>query len=784
MRGILALMGAMLMAYPALSEPVRIRSGEHENFTRIVFDLPNRGKWKLREENEKAIFTFAGQELEFDTSSAFDRLSDGRLSAISSGPGVDSVTIELGCNCLLSTFWYGGTSLVVDIRDDDKPPQFEPVTEASDPVIDRPLPPPDTAERRRIFSGPHRLPEVNTSVAADLAIENLSSDLSVVSARPTQSGETHSPAPVPADAPVADMHDTRDALLRQIGRAASQGLLSPNMELPGKIEQDHPTPEANSSAAPMIAEAEVNPDATNHINLRAQSSIDRDFLGAFAEASGDSANPTCINPGLIDVAAWGTDEPFADQIGAVRIRLSGEFDRTDAAVALELTRLYLYFGFGVESLQALKLAVPETRETALLKDLAAIFKQGYAPSGSHLAGQLDCNAPISLWSALSYQTLPTDVAIDEKAILLGFNSLPPHLRSYLGPILSGRFLKAGHPSISDQILNILERNEETTTPQADLAKAEIVLAEGAHEEAEDILDDVITSGTKPSAEALLRKIDTALAAGHEISFETAQLAGAYAQENRDETLGRELSQAYVVSLAASGAFNQSYQELARLGAEFNPENKHDAQSRMLGYLTLNADDMTFLEHVFSDHIGLPGDMNAQDVNNVAKRLLALGFAEKARQFLIPPAVGENRRNRALLRAEALLLENRPRQAEVELLGLAGEDANILRARARSMVGEHNAAARLFASGNQQDMAKREAWLAEDWEMVLSSGDPVFTDVAMLVKPDKSPADDTISAADDTAVLAHDRALIEASSSARNSIEALLQSLPGPVTQSE
>jgi hypothetical protein len=782
---ITVLLLALFIAHPALSEPVRIRSGEHKNFTRIVFDLPKRVKWELREKEGKTVLTFTGQELEFDTSTVFNRLSDGRLSAISSGPGIDSLTIELGCECELATFWYGGSSLVVDIRDVDETAQEDPVIQATESA-NRPSPiPVSEIERRRASSAPIILPEINSSIAAALTIAEFSSDLPAAAVEPTEPSEINISDPVTAQVPVRDMHKTREALLRQIGRAASQGLLSPSMALPGKSAQqngqDHTVTDDNSDTSPMLAEAEVSPETTDHINLRAQSSIDRDFLGALAQASGEAADATCIKPKQIDVATWGTDEPFAEQIGAVRIRLSGEFDKTDEAVALELTRLYLYFGFGVEALQTLKLTANETRETALLKDLATIFKHGYAPAGSQLAGQLNCDAPISLWSALSYQTLPTDVPMNDNSILRGFNALPPHLRSYLGPILSRRFLEAGHQTISDRLLRILNRSEETTTPDADLVKAEIVIAEGAHVVAGEILDDVVTSGAKPSAEALLLKIETALEADQEISFETAQLAGAYAQENRDEALGRELSQAYVVSLAASGAFDQSYQEFTRLKSQLQPETQHIAQSRILGFLAANADDMTFLEHVFTDHADQLDNMNAQVINTVAKRLLALGFTDKARTFLIPPAAGEQGRTRALLRAEASLLDNRPRQAEVDLLGLTGVDVNQLRAKARSQVGEHMAAAQLFSAGNQPDMAKREAWLAEDWDMVLAANDPVLTDVAMLVKPD-IPPDAAAPLAGDAGVLAQGRALIEASSSTRSTIESLLLSQPGPAAQ--
>lgn len=775
----------LFLAHTAWAESAMVRSGEHGNFSRIVIDLPKRVEWKLSKEGGKAVLAFAGQELEFDTSTVFNRLSEGRLVEISGGPGNDSLTIVLGCECELATFWFGKSSLVVDIRDVNEPTQIEPIAQGNEQSSDPRQEPASKIELTTDSDPQLALPDVNLSTAAVLTMSEFPSDIPTVSVGESNLAVINNSDPVITQASERDMHKTRERLLRQISRAASQGLLSPSVDLSStQGPQDQHAYGSDGNAPPLIPEAEGSTESTDHINLSAQSSIDRDFLNTLAQTTGTSDSPVCIKPNQIDVAVWGKDEPFAGQIGAVRVRLSGEFDKTDEAAALELARLYLYFGFGVEANQTLQLVTKETRDTKLLKDLAAIFEHGYAPDGSPLAGQLNCDAPVSLWSALSYQTLPTNVPMDDNSILRGFNALPPHLRSYLGPILARRFLEAGHQSTSDRLLRILDRSDETSTPDADLVKAEIDIAKGAHDDAEVILDDVVISGSKPSADALLLKIETALEAGHEISFETAQLAGAYAQENRDEVLGRALYQAYVVSLAASGAFDQSYLEFTRLQAELKPENQHEIQSRILGFLTANADEMTFLKHVFSDYAGQPDALDAKAGNAAATRLLALGFVPKARQFITPQAAGRQGRVRALLRAEASLMESHPRQAEVDLLGLVGEDVDILLAKARSQVGEHKAAAQLFASGKQPDMAKREAWLAEDWDMVLAANDPVLTDVAMLVKPDITAADAMVPVPSDVGVLAQGRALIDASSTTRDTIVALLQSQPGPDAQNE
>ncbi len=774
-----AFLAAMLMAGPGFSEPVKIRSGEHDTFTRIVLDLPKRSEWTLNKSGKDAVLTFTGQKFEFDTGAVFNRLSQGRLGEISGGPGADTLTIKLGCDCDLATFWYGRSSLVVDIRDASDPPQATPVAQAPEQANE----PPNLtgAIQTNPPSAPLlTFPDENLSTAASLTMTGFAGNEPAARAEESAPAATNKPDPVTARTPERYMHETRDRLLRQISRAASQGLLSPSVDIPDtSLPPAPPDPSVESETAPVTAASEASTDTADHINLRAQSSIDRDFLSALARASGTSDSPDCISPEQVDVASWGTEEPYASQVGALRLRLSGEFDKTDEDVALKLARLYLYFGFGVEAGQALKLISEKTPDTRLLADLAAIFETGHTADGSQLAGQLTCGAPVSLWSALSYPTLPAGVAMDDNSILLGFNALPPHLRSYLGPVLSRRLLEAGHDATSERILRILDRNKETTTPDADLVRAEMKIAAGAHAEADAILDDVVTTGAGVSAQALLLKIETALEAGDVISYETAQLAGAYAQENRDVTLGHELSQAYVVSLAASGAFDQSYQELKRLMPGLERTNLLAAQSRILGFLSANADDMTFLKHVFAAHKGQPDTLNDGVVNAAAKRLLALGFTTKARQFLTPEADAEHRRMRALLRAELSLKENHPRQAEAALLGLDGEDVNLLLAKARSLIGEHKASAQLFASGNQPSMARREAWLAGDWDMILAADDPVLKDVARMVNQgnDVPQAEGPQTAG--IGELAQGRALIAASSSARDTIDALLQAQPGP-----
>jgi len=163
-------------------------------------------------------------------------------------------------------------------------------------------------------------------------------------------------------------------------------------------------------------------------------------------------------------------------------------------------------------------------------------------------------------------------------------------------------------------------------------------------------------------------------------------------------------------------------------------------------------------------------------NGVAGRLLDLGFPEEASNFTADTVPQSLRRDRAVLNARIALAVKQPRKAEVELLGLEGEDVNLLRARARSMAGEHAAAGDLYASAQEPQAALREKWLAEDWQGLGASENSAVSKLAsVLSAKDEEPADIT----ENTAELWKNRQLLEDSTTIRESIQGLLQTTPTP-----
>ena len=766
MRLVLALFWTLGLAAAAAAQPVEIRSGQHESFTRLIVDLPERAEFEVQNFARQAQVSFPGRSFAFDPSSVFSRISRERIAEISVTEGESAFSIKLNCQCEVTSFWHDRSLLVLDVRPTEKKfAEFEPDEQIEvEPEI-------ETAELEAPKAPPRRIPvtKVAGSLAATLANDELKPNEVT---EPVEPEVLMDPSPEGSEVDTESLRAAREQLVRQLSRAASQGLLSPSTNLQSMAGKDS---EPEEPEIPEKSPAQPEPKAI--VNLRAQSSIDRDFLEMLGQVPNGFSSVVCLAEDEIDVGNWASEASFPVQVGALRRDLTGEFDELDVDIALQLARLYIHFGFGLEARDVLMMSGDEPSGFELLLSLAEIVEHGHANRPTELFSQLECDGPSALWSALAHEVLPENQKVNSDAVLRTFSALPIHLRRHLGPILSRRFLEAGDRETADDVLNILDRNDTTVTADAELVAAEIHRAEGKPVDAVETMEGVVEANSVPSAEALIRLIDTSVEAGLDVSFEQALLAGSYAQQHRGETLEPELARVYLVGLSASGAFEQAYEEHARLAQSLTSETSSAVNRAMLHQLTERADDINFLKFALSHHMKDIGDLTPRIANGAAQRLVDIGFPDQARAFLTTNALGESAREQRLLRARIALTGNRPRDAEKELLGLESTEADRLRALARSQIGDHSASAALHSKTGDQAEANRQAWLAEDWEALIDNRSSSYSNGAALAR---LPADgdfaenDTESASQEPRVLARKRNLIQQSTAARVTIQEILE----------
>ena len=747
-RWIAVLLMVAVSAVKASAQTVEVRAGEHDDFTRLVFNLPERMDFEVSRKDAQVDLVFGRSGMRFDTSAVFQRVPTTRLTDIKSQPNRGAVSLSLACNCEIETFWFSNASLVVDISTSTEPePAQSPPSRESQQKIALPTIPETSTQQ----SNATRLTESALSQQPDFAQPPLPD--------PTQ------------EVAEQTLKESRERLLQELGRAATQGLLSPNRDFSAATDDSQV-----SEAAPLPEpEPETPPNPGSNIHLRAENSIDRDMRDILMPGLVERATDSCLDARRVDVASWGKDAPYSQQVSPLRSGLVGEFDAPDKAGVTELIKLYLYFGFGAEAAQLLKQFPGAGKDADLLSELARIIEYGHAGPNSMLVGQMECEPMTALWSTLSYPSLPNNVLLDGDAVLRGFSSLPPHLRSHLGPSLARKFENAGFRRESARIRRVLDRSEETGSPEADLLSAEVALSEGRVEVAEEQLGSLVEDNSEPSAEALLALIDARIQRDAEVSYELAQLAGAYSTEYRGDSMGHKLAQAYLLALAASGAFDQAFDELSALKEDLQ-EKWPETLSGVTSLLARKAPDYEFLHHAIAN-VRYADQLSPETANATAARLLDLGFVGAAEALAANNATGSAEYGRKLIRAEIALLRDRPRQAEAELLGVQSEDAELMRARARSSAGEHDAAHDIYNRIGMRQEAERQAWLDLDWDLLSDATRPEVSSVAQL----------KLGGAEDDremnqGILARDRELIEASATMRAAMTALLAAHPAPEMQ--
>lgn len=744
-----------LWALPALAQNVVVRSGEHEGFTRLVLDFPARRDWQGQAREDGITITFSGQSPAFDLSRAFDRLTQGRLAGIDAPDGSGQLDLTFGCACTTRTFWHSGSMLVIDI-----------LTFATTE-----MPPPRTKEARAAEDETAGLvrpmmarPE---SSAARLVASGIAPPLGM-----TQTG-------LPPIAPATDdmLRTARRTLLEQIAQSANQGLVEP-VGLLNHVAEPWSPPTPLSATVETMPPDDMAPGTVSRLikvlplargdNLRVMGAIDRAPKLALSSAPSHTPTTACLPEATLDVATWGERAPLPEQIGDLYPRLSGEFDVVDPEIALQLARLYIYFGFGREALQVVSLIPSDAQEVSLLLELAAVVDDpDAAPSATRLKQDLGCSGRSALWATLAHEAIPEGELLDHPAILRGFAELPDHLRRHLGPTLARKLLAAKHRETSDMILRGLAPTDLPGNAGEKIARAELAMADDDFNAADQSLKGSLSRNDVDSAQALSALINSRISRGQGIDYDTAQLAAALYQEARGTPLGQDLGRSYLLALTASRSYHEAFAEFDRVSPDLPIETAKETRNEMLHLLVAHAEDLAFFRQTLNEPKAnfsmMPADLNRR----IVERVLTLGFADLADALLNAAPPPEQDPQYRLLKAEIALARGRPRLVEAEIIGLASPEADTLRARARTAFGDYAGAMR-YAKRLKDEAAKQKAaWLARDWQSLLSSGDPSQQKLAMAMTqaaPDKAGG-----------VLSFNRQLIDQSVAARSALSALLAS---------
>lgn len=724
MRTALAIVFFVVSVSVASSEPIRVRSGMHDGFTRLVFYLPARTEWSLNEKEGGATVVVAPRE-RFDIADVYDRIDRVRLSDIRTGKEGGAVEIQFGCDCTMRTEVLVGNVLVLDIVD---PPGNVTTTasnggETDGTSVSRPagLRPPSKLSDAKRLTQTLTLPFGGSEEADTL---ERSRQLASVEAE----------------------------MLEEVARAATQGLLSTHK--PGG-----PQRQASATKLPSVGpdKPDASPAPPPPVALAHTSLSQSDTSGLKLTSEGESCRPDKD----FDLASWAGADGFSAGLGTFRTQLTGEFDDINPEAAVRLARFYVAHGFGAEALSTLNSTAPEGK--VVLRSLARIVDAGYDPAGAPFAKETDCDTHAALWAVMSLQRLTPKLATADRAILRTLNALPLAVRSHVGVTLAKKFLDAGQDDMSRALLRIVDRNKTGPDIRHEAIAGQIELKVGNEQEGRETLSATADRDREISPLALIALIEHDLASGVPVSAERADLISAFVFQYRSASLSQELKKLEILARASAGQLDTAFSLLRERTADGSiNEELRDLQSRTTDFLIANPDDTLFLRHGLTQARKHAADLYPDTANALAERFLALGFPGEALEILTYPASGLAQIERRLLRARAALDTGDVDLAEDELATLINPEADALRAEIRSAKGQHAAASEIYGRIGRTDRSERQAWLASDWETLRSSDDGLNAALAALQVA-------TPDAPEDEGELARNRRLLGDSEAARSTL---------------
>lgn len=797
MRWIVALTLLLAGALPLSAQAVRVRSGEHGDFTRIVLEFPGAADWRVGRTADGYRLRLADAAPSYDLSGVYDLIGRSRLAAIWADPENGDLSISLACACHVIPFEFRPGTVVIDLKDGPPPSgsSFE------DPIDGDTAP--GTLEAR---PNPRPQPRPEVQMAQADQTPDGSPDAPLAPVPPTDLPQPDSPAKAQdkdgaetalgwASAPAdptrgldglglslldrnlnltkdegSGLEPLREALIAELGRGATQGIIEMAPPEAGQEAADDPADHGDGQAE----EAGQAPVA---IRLGDSPNLDLRQKGEAREALG-SQGVVCIPDDKLAISDWADTTPVAEQMGPKLLGLIGEFDKPVPEAVATAVRFYLHLGFGAEA-RALLRGFPSAQEDeAIWRSMAEII-DGSPLSENAFAGMAACDTAAALWALLADPEVLALGQVEKAAVLRGFSALPRHLRQEFGPRLVERFLDMKDLVSATALREAVLRGAEEMTPDIEMMEAALEHAGGSPAASENRLSDLAeTQGNADSrvlAELVIQRAELGQTVGYDQVLALEAFLGDIGEgEERDR-----LDLALTLAHAASGDFTTAFDRL---------EDTPEAAPALWHLLARSGRDSPLLEHAV-----LPADTPlpkaARPVATlIAQRLITLGLAEPAARWLSmegePPP---------LLAAKVALGRGQAERA-LQLLGEeAGKSADELRLAALRHLRDEKAVAALSAEQGLEEEAWRAVSRQRDWPRLAAEGPEAWKTAAQhllgltpaeaAAQPGTAPTpgQDAALAADPLSLgpLERDRRLVAESEALREAISTLLDSVEAP-----
>ena len=679
----------LLFATGAAAQEIAVQSGEHPGFTRLSVAAGEGVGWRAGR-TAQGYALLVDRDDGFAIADVFRMIPRSRIAGLTAAPG--RLDIRLACDCHLNAFTWQRGWLILDVVEGPPDPAspFEVPLEGEPSTATSPIP---------LFTAQAEAPLLPFA----------------------------SPAPTPRIPAAAAQHDRAAAIERAmaegIARGAAQGLLDLALTDDPRAGAEGPPP-----VVPGDTPAAVIPAGEGRPGILTRTGADQT-----SPAGLSVSGRNCLADDRFDLAGWAGTGDYATELGAARLALTNELDRTAPGAIEHLARVEIAFGFGREARQILDLDGGQSQERDLLR-LLALLVEGEAVPSTALAEQAGCTGAVALWRALARGSLDGTGEVERTAIEAAWRLLPPSLRGTVGLRLAPIFGAAGDSLGAADLIDHAVTSMTEPPAAADLARAEVALAADEPLAALEHLETLASEDPDLSPASAISMVEVALAQGQVPDADTLDLLRALRFEYRGRAEEADLAATETRLLSALGRYDEALATAATL-----PELRQGAAlSQVLADLAAQGDDAVFLDVAFQP---LRTDLTPETVNIVAARLTGLGFPDRALEILNPTAAGPALAERRYLRAEAAAALGRSDQVEAELIGLSDPRAEALRAAAGLL--------RLSGDSAVDDAA---AWTSGDWAALETSADPLLRDAAVAMETPPAALPETTPLATRSALL--------------------------------
>ena len=109
-----------LLAGPVLSQTVKIRSGNHPDFARLVLPFAAPSKWRLGRDGKDYVLVISGDGIELDASEVYRLIPQDRVAAVQVSEAGTALRITPGCDCHVNAFSPPSGVLVIDVAEGEE----------------------------------------------------------------------------------------------------------------------------------------------------------------------------------------------------------------------------------------------------------------------------------------------------------------------------------------------------------------------------------------------------------------------------------------------------------------------------------------------------------------------------------------------------------------------------------------------------------------------------------------------------------------------------------------